>query len=273
MEYLVHKPAPPLADFVQFMWRMTNPGAPSSRRRVYPDGAMSLVIHLANPTSTFFINDEQFNIKVPLLAGPYSHAFDVDPSLSTALIGVVFQPFAGRAFFPIAAHELHNVDISLGDLLPYDSDELLEAVCTAPDAHSQFMSLERYLNKRLTNAFPIHPKIRYAVGQLSRTGGLRRVRKVQTDIGLSHTRFIQLFREHVGMTPKLFCRVQRFCALRERISKGLLVNWADLAADCGYFDQAHLIRDFRQFAGLTPLEYRRETSASEANLLAEIRAS
>ena len=273
MEYLVHKPVPPLSDFVKLFWRMTNPGAPPSRRRVYPDGTMSLVIHLANSTSTFFINDERFDIKVPLLAGPYSHAFDVDPSLSTALIGVVFQPFAGRAFFPVAAHELHNLDISLSDLLPSDADELLEAICSASDARSQFRSLERFLMKRLTKIFPVHPKIKYAVGQLSSNGGLRRVRRVQMDTGLSHTRFIQLFREHVGITPKLFCRVQRFCALRERIANGQPVNWADLAADCGYFDQAHLIRDFRQFAGLTPLEYRRGTSGEEANLLAAIRAS
>ena len=75
------------------------------------------------------------------------------------------------------------------------------------------------------------------------------------------------------MTPKLFCRVQRFSALRERIGKDLPVNWADLAADCGYFDQAHLIRDFRAFAGLTPLAYRREISAEDTKLLTAMHAS
>jgi AraC-like DNA-binding protein len=84
-----------------------------------------------------------------------------------------------------------------------------------------------------------------------------RVREIQRDSGLSHTRFIQLFREHVGLTPKLFCRVRRFRMALDRIQNGMPVNWAALATDCGYYDQAHLIHDFRAFAGLTPAQYQR----------------
>jgi AraC-like DNA-binding protein len=73
---------------------------------------------------------------------------------------------------------------------------------------------------------------------------------------------IQLFREHVGLTPKLFCRVRRFRAALDRIENGIPVRWAELAADCGYFDQAHLIRDFRAFAGITPLKYSRALEAA-----------
>jgi AraC-like DNA-binding protein len=97
---------------------------------------------------------------------------------------------------------------------------------------------------------------------------VERVRKIQLNTGLSHTKFIQLFREHVGLTPKLFCRVRRFRTLLNRIEKGLPVNWAGLAADCGYFDQAHLIRDFRAFAGITPIDYSRAMPDSESRFLA-----
>ena len=125
------------------------------------------------------------------------------------------------------------------------------------DQRAQVLVVEQYLIRKLTNAAPIHPAIRHAVEQVSRNGGVRSVRKIQLDSGLSHTRFIHVFREHVGLTPKLFCRVRRFHALLDQIKKGIPVNWAELAIDCGYFDQAHLIRDFRTFAGTTPLEYSR----------------
>ena len=253
----VYKPAFPLSQHVDLFWRTTNSGLPSSRRRIYPDGAMALVIHLKNPAMSFFIDDHAHHIRVPLLAGPYSRSFQIDPSQSTAVIGVRFRPGAAGMFFPIPAHELHNVDIPLSDLDTADADRLLNDVCSAPSEHAQFVAVERYLTKKLGNATPIHPAITYAVEQLSREGGIRSIRRIQTDTGLSHTRLIQLFREHVGLTPKLFCRVRRFHGLLERIEKGLPVNWADLAADCGYFDQAHLIRDFRAFAGVTPLEYAR----------------
>ena len=256
MPHRIHKPSLPLSQYVDLMWRVTNSELPPSRQCVYPNGAMALVIHLKKPTMCFYVDDEPQSIRVPLLAGPYSRSFHIDPSESTAVIGVLFRPGAARMFFPIAAHELHNADIPLSELNPGEADDLLNDVCSANTELAQFLVLERYLNRRLKTAVAIHPAVRYAVEQLSR-GGAMRVRQMQMDTGLSHTRFIQLFHEHVGLTPKLFGRVRRFSRLLDHIEKGLPVKWVEAATDCGYFDQAHLIRDFRAFAGITPLEYTR----------------
>jgi len=259
MSLRVHKPAFPLSQYVEFIWRATRSDALPSRQRIYPDGAMALVIHLNRSTATYFVDDETHTIRVPLLAGPYSRSFHIDPSQATAVLGILFRPGAARVFFPVAAHELHNADIALSELDPGEADRLLNSVCSAAGEPAQLLAVEQYLMSKLDGAAPLHPAVRYAVRQLSREGGVRSVRKIQLDTGLSHTRFIQLFREHVGLTPKLFCRVRRFRALLDQIKKGLPVNWAELAADCGYFDQAHLIRDFHAFAGITPLEYSRVT--------------
>ncbi|HEV8040310.1 MAG TPA: helix-turn-helix domain-containing protein [Bryobacteraceae bacterium] len=268
MSVRIHKPAFPLSQYVEFMWRADNSGALPSRQRVYPNGAMALVIHLKKPTVTYFIDNEPYTFRVPLLAGPYSRSFEMDPSQSTAVIGIFFRPGAGGMFFPIAPHEVHNTDIALSELCPGAADRLLNDVCSAPGEHAQFLVVEQYLIQKFANAAPIHPAVEYAVEQLSREGGVRSVRKIQLDSGLSHTRFIHLFREHVGLTPKLFGRVRRFRALLDQITKGIPVNWAQLAADCGYFDQAHLIRDFRAFAGITPLEYSRAMPDSDVRSLA-----
>ncbi|HEY2472759.1 MAG TPA: helix-turn-helix domain-containing protein [Terracidiphilus sp.] len=260
----LHNPPFPLSQYVELIWRVTRSGTLPSRQRIYPNGAMALVIHLRKPTVSYFLDDETHCIRVPLLAGPYSRSFHIDPSESREVIGILFRPGAARIFFPVAAHELHNTDIPLSALHPGEAERLLNDVCSATDEHAQFLAVERYLNRKLINAARLHPAVRYAVGQLSGEGGVRSVRRIQLDTGLSHTRFIQLFREHVGLTPKLFCRVRRFRTLLDRIDKGMPVNWADLAADCGYFDQAHLIRDFREFAGITPLEYRHAMHDSDS---------
>jgi AraC-like DNA-binding protein len=238
------------------MWRATNAGTPSARQRVYPNGAMALVIHLKKPSVSFYLDDEPQSVRVPLLAGPYSRSFQIDPSESTAVIGVFFHPGAARVLFPVAAHELHNVDIALSELNPAEADNLLNDVCAAKGEQAQFLAMEEYLKRKLKGAVALHPAVRYTVERLSRDGGMR-VGQIQLDIGLSHTRLNQLFREHVGLTPKLFCRVRRFRTLLDRIARGIPVSWVDAAADCGYFDQAHLIRDFRAFAGITPREYSR----------------
>ncbi len=262
MPVRVHKPAFPLSQYVEMIWHATRSGAQPSRERVYPDGAMALVIHLNRPTATYFVDSETHTIHVPLLAGPYSRSFHFDPSQSTAVIGILFRPGAARMFFPVAAHELHNADVALSELYPGEADRLLNEACSATDEQALILAVEQYLMERLASARPIHPAVRYAVAQLSRRGAVRAVREIQLDTGLSHTRLIQLFREHVGLTPKLFCRVRRFRAVVSHIEKGMPVNWAALAADCGYFDQAHLIHDFRAFAGVTPREFIRTTAGS-----------
>jgi len=262
MPLRIHRPDFPLSQYVEFIWRVTRYDALPSRQRVYPNGAMALVIHLKDPAMSFFIDDQRHSIRVPLLAGPYSRPFYIDPSESSAVIGALFRPAAARAFFPVAAHELHNADIALSELHPGEADQLLNDVCSTPGEHAQMLAMEQYLNRKLSNARPIHPTVRYAVEQLSREGAVRSVRNIQLDAGLSHTRFNQLFREHVGLTPKLFRRVRRFHSLLDRIEKGRPANWAELAADCGYFDQAHLIHDFRAFAGITPLQYSRTMPGS-----------
>lgn len=267
MSLRVHQPSFPLARYVQLMWWGANAGIPSSRQRVYPDGAMALVIHLNKRTATYFVDDMAHDIRVPLLAGPYSRSFQFDPSQSTAVLGVLFRPGAARLFFPIAAHELHNRDIALSELSPAEADRLLNQLCSAQDEQARFHVIEGYLYRKLKDAAPIPAAVRYGVEQLSRVGGSQSVRKIQLDTGLSHTRFIQLFREHVGFAPKLFCRVRRFSNLIHRIEKGLPVNWAELAADCGYFDQAHLIHDFRAFAGITPLAYTQTLADPDRRIL------
>jgi AraC-like DNA-binding protein len=267
MSQRIYKPSFPLSQHVEYIWRTSNVGIPSSRQRVYPNGAMALVIHLKKPTASYYFEDRVLNVRVPLLAGPYSISFHMDPSESTEVIGILFRPGAGRMFFPVAAHELHNDDVALSEIFPAEADRLLNDLCSAPGEDAQFVVLEQYLSRKLKNAAPLHPAVRHAIERLSGEHALRSVRKIQLDTGFSHTRFIQLFREQVGLTPKLFARVRRFHALLGRIDKGLPVHWAALAADCGYFDQAHLIHDFRAFAGATPLEYSRRAMLGSSRKL------
>lgn len=255
MDLRLHRPGFPLSEYVESIWKVTNSGVPPSRQPVYPNGAMALMMHLDRPTACFFVDGKPCSVRVPLLAGPYSRLYHVDPSRTTAAVGILFRPGGARMFFPVAAHELHNADIALSELYPREADRLLNDVCSSIDVRAQFMFLEHYLSRSLPKALPMHPAIRYAVKQLPREGGVRSVGRIQSATGLSHTRFIQLFREYVGLTPKLYCRVTRFHALLDQIGKGVPANWAQLATDCGYFDQAHLIRDFRAFAGVTPLKY------------------
>jgi AraC-like DNA-binding protein len=87
-----------------------------------------------------------------------------------------------------------------------------------------------------------------------REPGNAAIRAVADRVGFSPRHFIELFNDQVGMTPKVFCRVRRFQRVLSQIQRHD-ARWAELAADCGFYDQAHLIRDFREFCGMTPGDY------------------
>jgi AraC-like DNA-binding protein len=97
--------------------------------------------------------------------------------------------------------------------------------------------------------------VQYALRQFRHVPHIRTVIGVSREAGLSRRRLSQLFREQVGMAPKLYCRLARFRELVRQIAAGGPVDWADVALAGGYYDQAHLAHEFRDFSGMSPSGY------------------
>jgi len=106
--------------------------------------------------------------------------------------------------------------------------------------------------ERLVRPLELHPAVAYGLERFQQGS---RVDAVAGQIGLSSRRFAELFRREVGLTPKVFFRVRRFQRVLETVHRTRDVDWCRVALDCGYYDQAHFIHDFRTFSGLTPGEY------------------
>jgi len=97
-----------------------------------------------------------------------------------------------------------------------------------------------------------HPAVALALEEFMNISAARTVSEVAKMTGYSRRRFIELFNDEVGLTPKLFSRIQRFQAALELLRQANPISWREIALACGYYDQAHLIRDFQIFSGLTP---------------------
>jgi transcriptional regulator GlxA family with amidase domain len=93
--------------------------------------------------------------------------------------------------------------------------------------------------------------LREAIASILQNGGQISVDRVAHDLGMSGRQLERRFMSDVGLGPKLLCRILRFQQVFRAVERSD-VNWAKIAVECGYFDQAHLIRDFRQFAGQSP---------------------
>jgi len=154
---------------------------------------------------------------------------------------------------------LQDANASLSDLWGRQAaSDLRDQLLAARSPEAKFKILERtFLNRINAPLEPTHPAVSFAV-QSFRNRPQRAVSAVTEQIGLSDRRFIQLFSQQVGLTPKLFCRVQRFQQVLRKITSfaaNSVIDWPQIALNCGYFDQAHFIHDFRAFSGINPTTY------------------
>src|SRR5262249_49578606 len=97
--------------------------------------------------------------------------------------------------------------------------------------------------------------VQNALHEFSKAPAIARVGEVERIASCSGKWLLHQFREAVGLTPKRFCRIQRFQSLLSELACGRRVEWSLVAQDCGYYDQAHMIREFRSFAGVPPGAY------------------
>jgi AraC-like DNA-binding protein len=265
MIFQTHIPGPPLADFVELMWFNKGVAAPHTLERVMPTGDMSIIINLYEDcTRVYDPNDVRKcqTLSGSLLVGAPSNFGVIDTEEQRSTFGVVFRPGGAFPFFKPAAGELQNTGAGLDTFWGREAGFLREQLLAARTPEEKFAIGERALLRTIVKPLERHAAVRFAVYNFKRRPG-QAIGKVTDQIGLSKRRFIQVFADQVGLTPKLFCRVQRFQRVLRQISgpgpgfhgADREMDWTQIALACGYFDQAHFNHDFRAFSGINPSTY------------------
>lgn len=257
MRHLLRRPKGALQGFVDLLWFYEGHAHSHAMERLLPEGGMELVINLSedeirvyNPRDTSRFE----RLDGGVLVGAHSEFFVIDTSSQQSVMGVHFRPGGAFPFVALPADELHGLQVSLRDLWGGFACELRERLLAIDDPAARLDLLEAALLSRLARPLAHHPAVGFALRELH-GAACRSVGDITQETGLSARRFIQLFRQQVGMAPKLFSRVRRFQHVIRHLPPAGAVDWADVAAGAGYFDQAHLIHDFRALSGISPGTY------------------
>ncbi len=171
-------------------------------------------------------------------------------------IEVNLSPLGAHMLFGVAMHELSSKLVRpLDDVLGLEAGELVERLACAPGWRARFAILDRFIIERVQRARRPSPDVDWAWRRLRATGGLLPVGELARELGCSRRHLIGRFREQVGPAPKTAARLVRFqrtIRLLERDEGG---RFAEIAQRCGYYDQAHMNREFRELAGTAPGEF------------------
>jgi methylphosphotriester-DNA--protein-cysteine methyltransferase len=252
MRMAVKTPSAPLAAFVDKLWYFEGYETAHSLEHVLPTGTVELVFDLSG--------------RPAVVAGAASRYFLLETARQHCVLGVHFKPGGAFPFFVPPAGELSDQTVDLEAVWGADARQVEEQVLAAPDPDAKFGVVEKALlaaakgaraRRRGASFGPLahHPAVAFALGELDRTPFADPVAVLAERANLSARRFIAAFRDEVGLTPKLYARVRRFQLVIDHVGQARAVDWAGVAQLCGYFDQAHFIRDFREFSGFTPTQY------------------
>lgn len=258
MLYRTHIPRPPLSDFVELFWLYEGYDPPQVMERVIPTGTMQLIFNLREDELRVYDRQDHNRFQSfggCLISGAHSEFVVIDTASQASTMGVHFKPGGAHPFLGLPASELRDADVPLDALWGTKAIELRDRLLEAETPEAGFGILEQALLAQLARPLTHHPAVALALNEYQSMPRTRTVKEVSEQTGLSQRRFIQLFREEVGLTPKLFRRIWRFQEVIRLIGSGGRVGWADVALSCGYFDQAHFIHDFRAFTGITPTTY------------------
>ncbi len=264
VSYREHSLPPPLSAFVECVWflRVARNGAPVAAaarpvERVVPDGCPELVVQLANPCRAGRPGEPRELQPAAVLVGPLTSSLLLEPAGEVATMGVRFRPGGLAAFLRAPADELADRQVGVEDLFGKDAATLVDETREAEDDGTRVAIVTRLLLSRLGRGERPAPALDHAVASLLARRGPVPVEGLAHELGISRRQLERAFRRRTGMTPMQLGRVIRF----QNVFRALPESggdWVSVALDCGYYDQSHLIRDFREFAGESPRAFLRE---------------
>lgn len=249
----IHPPAP-LDRYLECLWLLSGePGSQEAEpQRILPDGSIEVIFQFGDRFEQHNDGGRARRQPLELIAGQMDAPLLIRPTGRVEIIGIRFRPAGAFPCFRIPANELTGSILPLQSVLGTFHRDVKAEVDPSRPLVEKAAAIERLLARRLCRAEPPDCTAESVTGQILRHPAAASVSALARAAGLSCRQLQRKFRRHVGLEPKLFARIQRFQRVFRAVEHLRGAPWAGVAAECGYFDQAHFIKECRQFSGLTP---------------------
>lgn len=249
-------PALPLRPFVKLFWAsdQINTESSTDRERLLPTGNMHVVFRLSDQPIRIFDSVEDCKGRTfgcAVIGGLRSSYYVKDVSQHARNVGAVLYPGAAQFLFGAPADEFAEQHTAVDDLWGRHATDVREQLKEESSLQKQLDLFELFLIKKVPQWHSIHPSVAHALKRFPFIDVVQAVR----ESGYSHRQFIKLFRTTVGVSPKLYCRILRFQSVLNMLADPESSS-VDIALQAEYSDQAHFNREFREFTGISPGEYR-----------------
>jgi AraC-like DNA-binding protein len=225
------------------------------RRREPPSGEVALIISLGPHHQLIDpVTGSSLATLRSFVAGLDDTYSVVESGIPGLAIQVDFTPIGARQVLQLPMHLVSKRTVELSDLFGSEANRLIEQLFEAPDWHSRFVMLDKFLISKIRQSAKPVSEVDWAWRQLENSHGVTPIQGITEHLGWTRKRLIKAFRQEVGIPPKVLARILRFRWVLAELKSRKVINLSQLAAECGYSDQSHMIRDCKDLSGWTPVE-------------------
>jgi AraC-like DNA-binding protein len=197
--------------------------------------------------------------------GAHGSSVVLEGDCAPSYLEVLLSPLGAYRILGLPMNQLSGHTVDLAEVLGAGGRRLAERLRETSSWRQRFALMDQFLLGRLDRGPRPSPEVGWAWERLVSTGGAVPIGQLATEVGWSHKHLIARFREQVGLGPKTAARLVRFNGVWQQLDEGRPLDWGLVAAEVGYADQAHLVREFRQFTGTTPTGFLARTRPADAD--------
>ena len=253
-----HIPGFPLNQFVDHFIYYDGYNPAHSIDRFLPDGNTEIIIDFDDRPQHIYDNQTLKEIQAchhVWASGVRTEFITIPSGRHAAMFIISFKKGMAYPFFPLPMNEMADRVVDADLLWGNDFSFLRERLLEIDAIDRKFEAAEGFLLRNFQRRFVLNPAVEYALTEIIRRPDQINLARMNQNIGYSQKHFIGMFKRQVGITPKAYLKIIRFQKAIGEIEQRKEVNWASISQDCGFYDQAHFINDFKFFSGFTPEEY------------------
>jgi AraC-like DNA-binding protein len=257
MTYLTFEPQPDLAALVKCYWTLEVPAQQDVERQlIVPDGCIEMAFILGDDIMRYISEDEFVLQPRAMVLGQITRQFYIKPTGAVDSFAVRFYPYGFASFARVDINTLSNTETPLSALFGEEASRLLvQRIVRANNTKARIGIVESFLIDRMGEKETIDTIVHEAIEAMLETKSTGAIQNILKENASSRRRLEREFRQKIGVSPKQLSKVIRLQAALKMVLNRQSQSLTKIAYESKYYDQAHFIRDFKEFTGTTPRKF------------------
>jgi len=256
MIHRIFEPNSNLAAFVKCYWTLESPKEHTPERNtIVPDGCMKMIFHYGSPYKHYTENGNSILLPKCFVIGQLTGPYEVEPTGETGTFFVCFHPHGFLPFATFPIREMENTAVPLDKLFGKDGEVLAQKILNAGSTSERINLIETFLFNRLTDTETVDHIVKSTIETILTANGQLSVDELSRKNNTNRRQLVRKFSSSIGLSPKQLSKTVRLQATLKVLLNRKITSLTDLAYESEFYDQAHFIKDFKEFTGLTPKEF------------------